>query len=599
MAETELRATTDAFVGSNKPTRNFGRHSTLKVQASGPVRRSYIFFGRPTPDNAKIISATLFVYLSGAWAGTNNLTVRRVTSTWKERGITFNEEPSNEALNEAAAQIVGGASGDEVAIDVTDIVQDVANGGDWFGFRLAGDATTARQLHSGEASVSGRRPRLLVQYSVEPQAPVDLVPSDGRSFSVANPRLGWTFLDADDHQAALQVQLDAVDGDFTAPTFDSGIIASGDSQYVSGYAFADAESRDWRVRAQDEAGNWSEWSEPVTIRRDVKGALAITNPAVAPDDYVEETTAPVSWTLTGRTQESYEVIIEEQVGGSWTRRWTSGRQVSATMTQTIAPGVVVSETALYRIVLRVWDTIAREGIAGDPAYVQAIREFGLQRSAVPTPTSTLVASLRDDPGVDLVWTRTGNPDSWDIVVDGITVVTDLDPTDRTHTLWTLRPRRVHTVEVVPVVNGQRAQGNPTEDVTVAVGGAWIIDPEDEVTVVILESESDPEVGDASAVHFVVGSRVPRVLTDATRGFEGTVRGVLSTYLGVTASEWRQRLLTMKGYENVRPLRYVEDEDNFPILMLGVSVPRDQEFDAYNVTVEFLQVGDFTFDLLAG
>lgn len=83
-------------------------------------------------------------------------------------------------------------------------------------------------------------------------SPMLLAPADGSTSADKTPTFGWSLL-ADAIQYQLQVDNDA---DFSSPEVN---VLAAVSDYTVGSSLAD-DSYSWRVRAKDDAGNWSDWS---------------------------------------------------------------------------------------------------------------------------------------------------------------------------------------------------------------------------------------------------------------------------------------------------------------------------------------------------
>src|SRR5205085_11029278 len=109
----------------------------------------------------------------------------------------------------------------------------------------------------------------------------------------------WTFNDADgDAQGAYQVQI-ATNSAMTSPVVDTGYVTDGAQEYVlSGYSLVDGTTYYWRVRAKDETGVESDWSDVQQFGRDGEGTLTIT----APGANTEDVTPVITHTFTGETQ---------------------------------------------------------------------------------------------------------------------------------------------------------------------------------------------------------------------------------------------------------------------------------------------------------
>lgn len=592
----------DAFVRQDRADDNFGDDTILRVRGAGTSvqRRSFIHFARPFPLGVTILEATLRVYHSGTWSGTTTLTATRVTQSWKESRITWQNQPTIDAAEAEDDVLAGGANGTERAFDVQAMMQAVADGASWFGFRLAVDLDTLYTLHSAEAANADMRPTLEVVWVDAPQAPTGLRPSDGRSVTPTKPVLTWDA--GEDEQAESHIEISTID-DFTgALSYDSGEVANTlpfwDMALTGWSGIASGQDRYWRVRVANTAGVWSEWSESAHFTREPPGSLSITNPGVG--GTVEETTPPIDWTFTG--QESYRVILQEVVagGGTLLDRYDSGRIVSAATVHTLPAGVL-NTGRTYRVTVQVWDDFDREVTAGEVIYVEATRDFTYARSGTPTAVTSLVADTTPgEPQVSLEWVRAAQPDWFALVVDGVIVLDRIDPAEvkvgatTTYTMeyWGAIPREAHTYEIEAVVLDagvlKHSDGNATDTATTVPIGIWIADPTDSSAVQLLDQENaDLGIGEMATVYFPIGGRAPVKITQGIRGYEG---GVSGTLVGPTAQADRDLLLEIKG--RMTSVRLILSDLNLPVILGEVVVAPTPQVDEYAVSVPVWQIDEF-------
>ena len=294
-----LRPSVDAYVLQASPAAN--RPDTPKLQLSGTasaIKRSYLFFGRPFPYGASILTATLRLTLASAWTG-QTLTIRRVTGEWRERTISYNAEPTNTTTNEVS-QAITGSAGDAVEIDISPLLDDVSAGGAWHGLRLAISASVDRSFYSSDSATASERPEVDIEWADLPDAPSEMTPSGGMAVSDSKPVLSWRFAtqgnEADQEQALSQVQI-STSTSFATPEYDSTMTANTQTSWdlaATAYGgLTDGATRYWRVRVQDQAGLTSEWSETQQFVRDAKPTLTISSPTTT----TEDTTPPIAWDL--------------------------------------------------------------------------------------------------------------------------------------------------------------------------------------------------------------------------------------------------------------------------------------------------------------
>lgn len=616
------KAGIDAHLNQSRPDDNLGRKPRLVLDGTGgAVKYGLVFFPIPfsKAGEVTVLDGTLRLRLYSAWTGgPHTITARRVTQKWREGNVTYNTLPTTTASNEATVAVTGGAADDTVELDLTAMLQDVASGGDWFGVRLSINTAGEKKLHSSESPDGSMQPELEMVWTRGAAQPIDLKPAGGRSISKQQPRFQWTFQSAsegEESQAAFQIEIASAatldgDGTFTDANvvYSSGTIASELNEHdTTGTAFtiADTVVRYWHVRAQDENGQWSPWSDVAQFRRDTQGTLAITNPPAPASNTVEETTPPFTHTLTGRTQEatSYKLLQSDGAGG-WVEIWNRRRRATTDLSKT-PPNKLITQAAVdYKIQIRTWDTIDREDMKGDRAFLEAERTFTYVRSGTPAAVLTLTATDQGA-GVLLEWTRTAQPDYFAIKVDGEIVedrlasadVLDVAP-NYSYVFYGLKPRLEQTIEVEAVVldggKYKHSDGNPTVAVTTNPLGIWLVAPEKEIEVFLADRSSPSmEIGESSVSHKALGRRDPVRITDSIRGWEGGVSGKLIDFGGVTALEWHDRLERLKGWAGRVEVRLIMFDFNFPVTLGRVGAPPSSE-SVYDVDVEFEQVGDFTF-----
>lgn len=111
-------AAIDASVRQGSATSNFGTQTTNNVASqSGQNRRLYIRFDLSLctpaiPSTATVRLATIRMYATGLPATCRTVDVFRVTATWTEAGITWNNQPFGTAINNPAS----GSASDTFAI---------------------------------------------------------------------------------------------------------------------------------------------------------------------------------------------------------------------------------------------------------------------------------------------------------------------------------------------------------------------------------------------------------------------------------------------------------------------------------------------------
>ena len=597
-----LRNIDSTSARSDYPSRNFADWKRLALQSGAAF--AYLYGGRPFPLGATIISATLRVYTYGSWNIAPTLTVRRIAGPWRTSQLTWDTRPGITGVSVTTTQS-SAADAHEWAFDVTGPMQAVANGARWYGFRIETDSNALRFLYSSEAV--RYTPVIDVTWSDAPQAPSTLSPSGGRAVSVAKPQLRFDFTDnaGSTSLQAVQVQIDPA-RNWTTPAFDSGAVAATEPELnLANTAYAGLSagaSTYWRVRVQDSAGGWSPWSDAASVRRDNKGALTVTNPAAAPNNFVSEWTPPISWSLTGETQTAWQVSVLAGDDNS-TVLYDTGRTKGTATAHTLPKGVLF-DSSTYTVRVRVWDSKDREATPGDPTWTQSTRDFTFAEDPTPNPPANLTAIVLDPtPWVELRWTRSTAPDSFSVVRDGRVQATGLIPVDHLVSGTTYHyidrdaaPNRSHTWKVQAVANGKTSANNPAVTAKDQHGGVWVYDDERGIDLYLNGGlGSTWGSGEEGATYMPLGSRKPVRITQSVRGIEGRISdAAILDEAGKSANYWEAQLRRIKA----RPGRVVTlsyGDFSFPAILSDVVIrpwPENPNPEHKLVDFNFWQVGGF-------
>ncbi len=650
MTRTILKDFVDTFANQDRPAENFGKAGLLRLDTtSGSVKRAFVFAaGGPRPG-VFILEATLSLFARRPWSGTQTVTVRRITDTWKERTLTWRRMPESTGTS-AVSQSVGPlANKAEVEFDVTDIVRDafLGTGTPFYGFELRGGDDGDFTFFSSEADDPQVRPRLDIRFTVVPAAAYDLVPGDGDVVSVAKPTLRWSFFDPDgEEQQAFVVEADPTN-DFDSPTFSSGEITSSDPQLdLADTAIAsitNGGSLFWRVMVQDASGQWSDWSDVVEISRTTKGTLTIN----APTSEIEETTPTIVTTLTGQDLRALEYFLEEDIFGSggveagdvdgwgdmaWdTDAWGSivlesfGNVLGSTdlwhlprfkataddgdtYEYDIPKKLIRRQSATYKLTVRAWDTVEnRVATPGDPNYSEAFVVFSwVDPAAPPAPVTSFVATAESGggPGISLTWHRASVPDEWKLMVDGVVVEDKVDGTEwqisGTNygvTYYAADPSIEHEFKVIAVVEtgGVRktSSANPTASATSHPIGIWIINGDTSTTAdplqrfrMLGDADAPASIGEDRERLTPVGRQAPIDIVDRIGGYEDTLEGV------VESPEDRILLERIKASPTAK-VRLIMGDLSIPVRLGAISIGRMPNVRGlYPVSVEIAQVDDF-------
>lgn len=542
MADSPVRqgSANDTYIVAGYPSSNYSGRTTMLVKANGSAgseNRGLIYFSQPFPRGATITSAILHLYQAGDEAGSHTIKLQRIIAGWDQSKATWNNQPTSTTTGGEITLTKGaGPANRDWAFDVTAHMQLVADGSIWVGWKIL--STTDEYLGFWSSQAPAYKPVLEVAWSTPPKAPSTLTPSAGRAASVAKPILRFDFTDlaGNTQLQAVQVQINGTNT-WTSPSFDSGVVATSDAQLdlsTTLYAGLAADATAWwRVRVQDGAGLWSDWSMATSFTRKTKGTVTLINPPVS--GLISEPTPPIIWSLTGRTQTAWQVFLVN----AGVIVYNTGKRTNTNTSWTLPDGILRDDTT-YSLHLRIWDNInttpGRQDTPGDPGYTEVVRDFTYDYDATVDPVTALAAhDLAPRPGARLTWTRGTAPDSFLVRRNGVIIASNLTPADLstggTGYEWvdlTADPRKLVSWSVQAVVNGKTSAGNPTATATLQPTGVWLSTADRSISLQILDADiSDWDMGEVAATYTPVGATRAVRVVQALRGHEGSVRGKLS------------------------------------------------------------------------
>ena len=193
----------DAVVWSGQPTSNFGAQQSLNVYAwfnsnlaSNTFKRAYLEFDLgQLPSSAVIIDAELNLFHNptdpyegrSTHFGANDFYIKRVTSSWSENTITWNNQPGSTTSGQVS--VAASTSGtQDFSINVTNMVNFMhANPSQNHGFlvQLQNEAISRMLiLGSSDHSNSSYRPELVITYDTIRCVLIQPGSSDGKDASV-------------------------------------------------------------------------------------------------------------------------------------------------------------------------------------------------------------------------------------------------------------------------------------------------------------------------------------------------------------------------------------------------------------------------------
>ena len=619
MTLTDLVATGTTWLDADRPSQSFyGRTGYAALHASYPSQQAVTTFAWPfgpdQTDGANVLKATLRLRTRKLTAtAARSIRAQLITSPFAIRTVNWSTRPAFAATPMASATKTG-AQGENATweLDVTPLMQRAADSGAFYGFLLTTNTSTEAVLVQSSMGAS-LNPHLVVEWTLAPKPPSSLAPSAGRAVGIPKPTLRWSFFDhAGDSErlASIQVQISKT-GSFTAPDWDSGEIethwCSLDLNETDYPGFGTAVPIYWRVRNRDTAGLWSGWSIPTSWVYRPRPVVTLQNPG-AKTTHITDPTPPIDWTYaspTGAAQKAFRVgLYVKDPSGKWGLQEASGTVRSAD-TKWTPTKPLRWRNGLYKAVVDVFDIHDREATPGDPGYSSDSAEFTFRPDADTTSAYDLRATSGYPlPHVLLTWQHTQQPDEWLIYRDGELLarypgdrlIQGQTPRYRLVDRWA--PNGKHTWQVHAMINGESWPSGIVE-ADVQHLGTWLVDEETQDAVCIQnDTDHDMAFGEVSSVHEVLGSPTVILVTEALRGYEGTVSGGLYDARGLTyggAKGWRDNLLKFKSNPGKEYRLLIEDQD-LRVQVKDIQVTGDPDrWGEWKASFSFWQTDWFTYD----
>lgn len=446
-----IKTGSDSWVDQGHVQMSHGNAQYLKLNDDTNDKYGLIHFALPFRKGATITVATLQLHAKGGgWDDSTTLLAKRITTKWREDRVNWHNRPTVTATNQGSEAAITVADGALIEVDVTSIIQDVADGAvRWQGFQLSINDPGDHLLHSAESTAKGKRPQLYLEWTYLPDEPTDLSPAEDGVVNLADVYFSWSRMTSTDKhatQASVRLELDTVNTFNSGNYYDSGyyttVHAGVQGSALTAWAnLTDNTNYFWRIRVRDDAGATSGVSDIASFRRDAwTASLAITSP---PGATAEGTTPVFTWTFAPQT--AFKAILEMKAGTdnpdtdtdeSWDElehdhdNWTT----AATQGFDLEPGVFKRKGALgnlkkYRLTVYVRDDQNRVGTPGDPPWLsdQTVA-FTISPTGNPAAvTKVVLAPDIDSPMVWVRWHRAAAPDSFVIFKDDDPVVDGIDP----------------------------------------------------------------------------------------------------------------------------------------------------------------------------
>lgn len=596
----------DTYTRKSHLDSNYVDSNKMRLQIG--VMNGYLYFPRPVPLGATVLSATLRVQsyaITGS--GSRRVSVQRTGERVAYSRMTWRSMPERFGSSIGPTKTGPLPNGEVWEIDVTEHIQSVADGERWTGWRIIADDDVPTIIHSCDSS---RPPELEVTYSDAPDAPDDLVPSGGLVAATPKPVLRFSYIDVggDTTLANVHVQIDP-SGNFDAPAWDSGPVPASlpelDLRDTTFPGVPTGETRYWRVRVQDGAGLWSEWSDDTTFTYQPRGTVTVTSPT-APE--FSDADPTVAWTFEGATQQSYEIRVNRLVKSAWQRVGIIG-PITSTATEHTLPTRFLKRDGEYQFIVKVWDTHER---VATPAYgtftSDTVVSAFAEDATIPRVSSITATGTAPYPFVDLEWTYPHTlPEGWAIMRGTETIARlDYDEVVNDNGVFRFRdrtaaPHQLQRYRIRAVVNNRMSQARWTEsaDITPRPFGVWLLDEDGTNDLVLMDvDEGTWGMGEETTPHAPLNGSKVVAITQSLRGYEGGVSGLLVSDIpgvNVTAQEFRDRAMALK--ENPRQaLRLVIGDMNMPVTVSDIiPQPMPMEEIMFTLSFNFWQMDDFPFE----
>ena len=577
-----LRNLRDSFVNSAKPTRNYSSLARLRVK--GTTMYTFLYCGTPWPPEATMLYAALRLWNSEDWTGSVTVSVQRLAGNWSGSRVNWNNQPGVTGPIYTLTK-TDAPKGTMWEIPITALMQLMVNGGDWYGLRVSVNGTTVRKMYSTQSENINLRPQVYLHWADASEAPENLTPDDNMSVASPKPTLTYDYTDANGDSISMHRIQISTDATFASVDYDSGWVAPTagtqfDTSATAWAGLADGASTYWRVAVQDASGSQSDYSLPAQFKYTSKGSLSSTTlggPNGSGQYFVYDTTPPVLWSLTGRTQASYQVFIKDLDNGGVVL-FDSGKITGTTNTIDTGSGGVTKVLPRvggnYELTIRVWDTITRVKTPDQAGiYYEYKQAFVyLPDNSTTAPTGLTATPAQPYPWVDLAFDRSTPPDSFTVIRDGNVVEANLLAADllvsSTHYAYRDKgasPRVPHTWVVKANVSGKDSQDSNTATATVQTHFTWMMEKDGDNPICLVKSGGPAPVVDANAqsdqeVHQPFGGE-PILITQDISGFEGHVDAILSDDVipDLSARTMRDRLKNWKKNPGKELILYNVDE----------------------------------------
>lgn len=403
MPELTVRTGHDTFLLEASPANSSNARARFLQIRSGDelIPALYMPVNATRIAGKTINSAILSVPVDEDWV-TQNVTIQAFDAEWKVARITWNNQPAVAGPTASSGATGALSAGDRFEIDITALVQNIADGDPNYGWKLTtSQSTTASKIRGFDSGYSSFT--LTVDYVDRPDAPTQLAPEG----VIGIDKWVVTVDETGEYGTALseiQVQIDATpapsnadyDTDWVATTrpkldlsdtFPLGTAGGvGDTTYNG---LSDGATTYWRARVKLLDGGESLWSPWAEVTRDAKPSI-VDDTGTTIYDPTPEFEAHLS--PAGDANTRWQVIISE-VGDPSNVFYNSGDDIEGATLAHQVPlrnykgKLVFPDDGTYRREIRAWDRTDRASSQGDLPYARLIDTITLNADgALDEPT---------------------------------------------------------------------------------------------------------------------------------------------------------------------------------------------------------------------
>lgn len=432
MTDLTIDRMTDTWADQARPGTNFASGAALGLKTqSGATRWAYI---KPALDALALLgrtveSATLTGHTREAGVVSQTLTVNMLGEATNLYALTYTNRPSAVLPLATGTLSSGMAPGSPFTIDVTNLIQAVADGQAWHGFRISTSAAANLWLQSDDSGQPAWS--LSITLSEAPEQPSGLRPNGG-AVGTQKPILGWDGADGAVPQAAFRVRIYSSEASGT-PVHDSGWVASVDPEYdLSASSYTPVSTPWWTVQTRSAGGVESEVSDRAFWTYAAMPTLVMDTPT---GGVIGDPTPPITAHLSSGTLRGWRVRV---TGGNRSNlRYDSGFRsgpLDFTLPRRHEGRLVLLDESPAWLHVRAFDSVERVSAPGQPTYAEQWIPIEWDDDAgVTAPTNLTVTQHTDgDPRMVWKWQCAVRPEgAWLLQANGMTLLrvdaADVDP----------------------------------------------------------------------------------------------------------------------------------------------------------------------------